>query len=87
VFTPGTHGSTYGGNPLGCRVAMAALAVLKVPSGLRWRRAPRAGRPACLRGDSQEENLAENAFKRGKQLREGLRCGSRIADRALGTQR
>ncbi|CAM9138405.1 unnamed protein product, partial [Phaeothamnion confervicola] len=25
---PGQHGSTYGGNPLGCRVAMAALKVL-----------------------------------------------------------
>jgi ornithine--oxo-acid transaminase len=26
---PGEHGSTYGGNPLACKVAMAALAVLK----------------------------------------------------------
>lgn len=26
---PGQHGSTYGGNPLACRVAMAALQVLK----------------------------------------------------------
>ena len=29
VITPGTHGSTFGGNPLGCRVAMAALDVVK----------------------------------------------------------
>jgi ornithine--oxo-acid transaminase len=28
VFTPGIHGSTYGGNPLGCAVASAALDVL-----------------------------------------------------------
>ena len=29
VFTPGTHGSTYGGNPLACAVGLAALDVLE----------------------------------------------------------
>ncbi len=29
VFEPGTHGSTYGGNPLACAVARAALGVLR----------------------------------------------------------
>lgn len=29
VVEPGTHGSTYGGNPLACRVGMAALQVLE----------------------------------------------------------
>lgn len=29
VITPGTHGSTYGGNPLACAVAIAALEVVK----------------------------------------------------------
>ncbi|MEX2572041.1 MAG: ornithine--oxo-acid transaminase [Gemmatimonadota bacterium] len=28
LFTPGSHGSTYGGNPLACAVARTALAVL-----------------------------------------------------------
>ncbi|GFT39617.1 hypothetical protein NPIL_368321, partial [Nephila pilipes] len=27
VIKPGEHGSTYGGNPLACKVAMAALEV------------------------------------------------------------
>lgn len=29
VFTPGSHGSTYGGNPLSCAVAIAALEVVR----------------------------------------------------------
>jgi ornithine--oxo-acid transaminase len=29
VLQPGEHGSTYGGNPLACKVAMAALEVLR----------------------------------------------------------
>ncbi len=28
VFTPGSHGSTYGGNPLGCAVASRRLVCL-----------------------------------------------------------
>jgi ornithine--oxo-acid transaminase len=29
VFDPGSHGSTFGGNPLACRVALAALEVIE----------------------------------------------------------
>jgi ornithine--oxo-acid transaminase len=28
VFTPGTHGSTFGGNPFGARIAITALKVI-----------------------------------------------------------
>lgn len=28
VITPGTHGSTYGGNPLACKIALAAIDVI-----------------------------------------------------------
>lgn len=43
VFTPGSHGSTYGGNPLGCAVAMTALDVI-ADEGL-VERAARLGPP------------------------------------------
>ncbi len=29
VFTPGSHGSTFGGNPLGCAIAVEAMKVMK----------------------------------------------------------
>ena len=29
TIKPGEHGSTYGGNPLGCKVAIAALKVIR----------------------------------------------------------
>ncbi|KAM9425978.1 ornithine aminotransferase, mitochondrial isoform 1-T2 [Pholidichthys leucotaenia] len=48
TIKPGEHGSTYGGNPVACRVAIAALQVL------------------------EEEKLAENAQRMGKQLRAEL---------------
>lgn len=48
TIQPGEHGSTYGGNPIACRTAIAALETLL------------------------EENLADNAEKMGKLLRDEL---------------
>ena len=38
VLGPGSHGTTFGGNPLGCAVALAVLAifVLTFPFVLAW---------------------------------------------------
>ena len=41
VFQPGSHGSTFGGNPLACRVALAVLEVLE--TGKYERRAEQLG--------------------------------------------
>jgi len=49
TIKPGEHGSTFGGNPLAAKVAIAALEVVR------------------------DEKLADNAFKMGEILREGLR--------------
>src|SRR5207245_10285279 len=55
AFTPGTHGSTFGGNPVACAAAIAALGALAEPAllahvrtiGLHLRSRPGAlvGRP------------------------------------------
>ena len=49
TIKPGEHGSTFGGNPLAAKVAIAALEVVR------------------------DEKLADNAFKMGEILREGLK--------------
>lgn len=49
TIKPGEHGSTYGGNPMACKLAVTALEVVK------------------------DEKLAENAYKMGEILRDGIR--------------
>lgn len=64
VFTPGTHGSTFGGNPLGGRVAIAALKVNiwnKVDE-FKW----------SFLQVLVEEGMIENAQRMGELLRSEL---------------
>ncbi len=59
VFTPGTHGSTYGGNPLASAVGIAALDVL-VDEELAARAAERGAHAlARLRAELTSPNIAD----------------------------
>ena len=77
VFTPGTHGSTYGGNPMGARIAMEALAIVQ-DEGLT-QNAERLGR--LFRAEMQ--NLVEThgfvKLVRGKGLLNALVIEARTA--------
>jgi ornithine--oxo-acid transaminase len=66
LFTPGTHGSTFGGSPLACAIGTAALNVIideKLP-----RKAAKTG--AYLKGllDTLEHPLLKDARGRGLML-------------------
>lgn len=74
VFSPGSHGSTFGGNPLACAVAEAALAVL-------------ADEDLCARSRDLGQRLAARiATIRSPKLREvrarGLWLGVELAAEA-----
>lgn len=64
VIEPGTHGSTYGGNPLGCAVAIRALEVVQ-EEGL-VERAERLGQ--MFRDGLQDLNSDVISLVRGKGL-------------------
>ncbi|MDG0874074.1 ornithine--oxo-acid transaminase [Paenibacillus thiaminolyticus] len=74
TFTPGSHGSTFGGNPLGCAVANAALETL-----VRERLADRAREL----GDYFMDGLAKLQSPRIKELRgRGLLIGLELTEPA-----
>lgn len=84
VFTPGKHGSTFGGNPLACAAALATLAVIE-DEGLAARAAKlgdiiRVGIAAKLAGVAGVKDI------RGKGLMIGLEldrpCGD-LVERGL----
>ncbi|MFV0332827.1 MAG: aspartate aminotransferase family protein [Tropicimonas sp.] len=78
-MTAGTHGSTYGGNPLGCAVALAALDIIGEPAFLDEVR-----RKAGLFRQGLESLVAGNpdvyACVRGEGLMLGLACAVPNAD-------
>jgi ornithine--oxo-acid transaminase len=64
TIQPGEHGSTYGGNPLACKVAMAALDVLKTEQMAT----NAAAMGELLRGELRKLNSPHVATVRGRGL-------------------
>ena len=81
VFVPGDHGSTFGGNPLGCVIALAALAEMETKD--------LAGKSAKLGARLKEglEGLDHDCILevRGRGLLIGLEVDTTIDDKKLGT--
>ena len=65
VFQPGTHGSTFGGNPLGARIAITSLRVTKNDR-------ESASSSSILTQVLVEEKMTENAARMGELLRKEL---------------
>ncbi len=79
VFEPGQHGSTFGGNPLACAVARAALRVL-VEEGMIQN--------AAAMGNYFQEQLAEISSPHVKEVRgRGLLIGVELRPEAGGARR
>ena len=79
LFTPGEHGSTFGGNPLGAAVARAALSVLTEEKLIE---------NAAELGEYFMEQLAEIPSPHIKEVRgRGLLIGVELNDTAGGARR
>ena len=79
LFTPGEHGSTFGGNPLGAAVARAALKVLVEEELIE--------KSATL-GEYFSEQLAEIPSPHVKEVRgKGMLIGVELKDSAGGARR
>ncbi len=78
----GTHGSTYGGNPMGCAVANKVLEIINTPDVLKGV----ASRHALLMEGLREINQRYNVFSdlRGKGLLIGAQVAGQYARNAKG---
>ncbi len=87
MFQPGSHGSTFGGNPLACRAALAVIEVMETE-----KLAQRAGELGAVLLDRLRERLAHSACGRalrGKGMMIGIEldrpCGE-LVSRALNEE-
>jgi len=79
VFMPGDHGSTFGGNPLACAVARAALKVLIEENMIE---------NAAKMGDYFQSRLREISSPHIKEIRgKGLMIGVELVPQAGGARR
>jgi len=84
AMTPGTHGSTYGGNPLGCAVGLAVMDIIAEPDFLAdvARKGARLSQMLGALADEQPdliEGVRGLGLMRGLKLREGQAPGDFVA--------
>jgi acetylornithine/N-succinyldiaminopimelate aminotransferase len=87
-MVPGTHGSTFGGNPTACAAANAVLDILLAP-GFLESVATKGERLAAGLAALVEDFPALFAFTRGRGLMQGLKCATGTSmemQRALETE-
>ncbi len=74
ALVPGTHGTTYGGNPLACAAGNAVLDIILAPGFLED--VQRKGQPAARRtGRDRRANIPQVFVEaRGMGLLLGLKC-------------
>ncbi|WP_231423160.1 aspartate aminotransferase family protein [Pseudomonas sp. Leaf59] len=80
LFTPGSHGSTFGGNPLACRVGCTVLDIIEEQGLLH--NAARQGEHLLARLRMELDECAQVVAIRGKGLMIGIELASPYRDLA-----
>ncbi|WP_339545432.1 aspartate aminotransferase family protein [Pseudomonas sp. RA_35y_Pfl2_P32] len=81
LFTPGSHGSTFGGNPLACRVGCTVLEIIEEQGLLD--NARRQGERLLARLHAELDGLANVVAIRGQGLMIGIELSHSIRDLSL----